>query len=80
MEGYTSDGLLILQLTVMGLLSFKGLLTAAAAVLPLVPITLWIKIRLASKPLPDLKRGSDYAYPLLLQPLSLAGPDPHWLP
>ncbi|KAI9281595.1 hypothetical protein BY458DRAFT_499058 [Sporodiniella umbellata] len=47
MTRYTSDGLLIFQLTVVGLLYLKGMLTAATAVLPLIIITIWSKVKLS---------------------------------
>ncbi|KAG1458749.1 hypothetical protein G6F56_006322 [Rhizopus delemar] len=46
MVRYTSDGLLIFQLTVVGLLYLKGVLTAATAVLPLFIFTIWSKVKL----------------------------------
>ncbi|ORE10189.1 DUF221-domain-containing protein [Rhizopus microsporus var. microsporus] len=46
MARYTSDGLLIFQMTVVGILYLKGVLTAATAVLPLIIFTAWAKIRL----------------------------------
>ncbi|ORE22507.1 DUF221-domain-containing protein [Rhizopus microsporus] len=46
MVRYTSDGLLIFQMTVVGILYLKGVLTAATAVLPLIIFTAWAKIRL----------------------------------
>ncbi|ORY98651.1 hypothetical protein BCR43DRAFT_454859 [Syncephalastrum racemosum] len=47
MASYTSDGLLIFQLTMVGLLYLKGALIAATAILPLLFFTVWAKIRLA---------------------------------
>ncbi|ORX58762.1 DUF221-domain-containing protein [Hesseltinella vesiculosa] len=44
---YSSDGLLIFQLTMVGLLYLKGVLPAATAVLPLIIFTVWAKIRLS---------------------------------
>ncbi|CAO3629148.1 unnamed protein product [Cunninghamella echinulata] len=44
---YTSDGLLIFQLTMVGLLYLKGVLAAATAILPLIIFTVWMKIKLS---------------------------------
>lgn len=46
MASYTSDGLLIFQLTMVGLLYLKGALVAATAILPLLFFTVWAKVRL----------------------------------
>ncbi|KAG1137070.1 hypothetical protein G6F37_011396 [Rhizopus arrhizus] len=46
MTRYTSDGLLIFQLTVVGILYLKSVLTAATAVLPLIIFTIWTKVKL----------------------------------
>jgi hypothetical protein len=42
---YTSDGLLIFQLTMVGLLYLKGILPAATALLPLIIFTVYAKIK-----------------------------------
>ncbi|ORZ17081.1 hypothetical protein BCR42DRAFT_295349, partial [Absidia repens] len=42
MARYTSDGLLIFQLTMVGLLYLKGVLSAATAILPLIVFTIWM--------------------------------------
>ena len=47
MAGYTSDGLVIFQLTMTGLLYLKGAIMPATAVVPLTLITIWAKIKLA---------------------------------
>ncbi|KAG2217831.1 hypothetical protein INT45_006796, partial [Circinella minor] len=47
MAGYTSDGLVIFQLTMTGLLYLKGAIMPATAVIPLTLITIWAKIKLA---------------------------------
>ncbi|KAL0083953.1 hypothetical protein J3Q64DRAFT_1638529, partial [Phycomyces blakesleeanus] len=44
---YTSDGLIIFQLTMVGLLYLKGVPAAATALLPLIVITLWAKWKLS---------------------------------
>ncbi|KAI8146520.1 hypothetical protein BJV82DRAFT_389524 [Fennellomyces sp. T-0311] len=46
MAGYTSDGLLIFQLTMTGLLYLKAALSAATAILPLTLFTIWAKVQL----------------------------------
>lgn len=46
MARYTSDGLLIFQLTMVGLLYLKGVLSAATAILPLIVFTIWMKVKL----------------------------------
>ncbi|KAI8991400.1 hypothetical protein BDF20DRAFT_811307, partial [Mycotypha africana] len=46
MARYTSDGLLIFQLTMVGLLYLKGVIAAATAILPLVVFTIWAKMKL----------------------------------
>ncbi|CEP17519.1 hypothetical protein [Parasitella parasitica] len=43
---YTSDGLLIFQLTMVGLLYLKGVLAAATTILPLIVFTVWFKVKL----------------------------------
>lgn len=43
---YTSDGLIIFQLTMIGLLYLKGVLSAATTVLPLLIFTIWTKVKL----------------------------------
>ncbi|KAI8087916.1 uncharacterized protein B0P05DRAFT_577814 [Gilbertella persicaria] len=43
---YTSDGLLIFQLTMVGLLYLKGVLAAATTLLPLIIFTVWFKVKL----------------------------------
>ncbi|KAI8983528.1 hypothetical protein BDB01DRAFT_760506 [Pilobolus umbonatus] len=43
---YTSDGLLIFQFTMVGLLYLKDVLPAATAILPLIVFTIWTKIKL----------------------------------
>jgi hypothetical protein len=43
---YTSDGLIIYQLTMTGLLYLKGVLSAATTILPLLIFTVWTKIKL----------------------------------
>lgn len=42
---YTSDGLLIFQLTMVGLLYLKGVLAAATTLVPLVVFTVWVKMK-----------------------------------
>lgn len=49
MAGYTSDGLLIFQMTVMGLLYLKGVWIAATAIIPLAVFTVWAKIKLSKQ-------------------------------
>ncbi|KAI9317419.1 hypothetical protein BX666DRAFT_1619285 [Dichotomocladium elegans] len=49
MGSYTSDGLVISQLTMVGLLYLKGVLMAATAVLPILVFTLWAKVKLAKQ-------------------------------
>ncbi|KAG0192109.1 hypothetical protein DFQ28_010108 [Apophysomyces sp. BC1034] len=46
MARYTSDGLIIFQLTMVGLLYLKGVLAAATALLPLIVFTVWTKYKL----------------------------------
>ncbi|KAI8362691.1 hypothetical protein EDC96DRAFT_444876 [Choanephora cucurbitarum] len=43
---YTSDGLLIFQFTMVGLLYLKGVLAAATSLVPLVVFTVWCKVKL----------------------------------
>lgn len=43
---YTSDGLLIFQFTMVGLLYLKGVLAAATTILPLIIFTVWFKVKL----------------------------------
>ncbi|KAL9554971.1 hypothetical protein MBANPS3_002573 [Mucor bainieri] len=43
---YTSDGLLIFQFTMVGLLYLKGVLAAATTILPLIIFTVWCKVKL----------------------------------
>ncbi|KAI9475882.1 MAG: hypothetical protein EXX96DRAFT_486591 [Benjaminiella poitrasii] len=45
MARYTSDGLIIFQSTMMGLLYLKGVPAAATSILPLIVFTVWIKIK-----------------------------------
>lgn len=45
MTRYTSDGLLIFQFTMVGLLYLKGVIPAATAVLPLIIFTVWFKVK-----------------------------------
>jgi hypothetical protein len=45
MAGYTSDGLIIYQLTMIGLLYLKGVLSAATTILPLLIFTVWTKVK-----------------------------------
>ncbi|KAI8364721.1 uncharacterized protein BYT42DRAFT_590150 [Radiomyces spectabilis] len=45
MARYTSDGLLIFQLTMVGLFYLKGVLSAATAILPLIIFTIWTKVK-----------------------------------
>ncbi|KAF7726265.1 hypothetical protein EC973_008975 [Apophysomyces ossiformis] len=47
MARYTSDGLIIFQLTMVGLLYLKGVLAAATAILPLIVFTIWTKYKLS---------------------------------
>ena len=49
MAGYTSDGLLIFQMTMMGLLYLKGVWIAATAIIPLCVFTVWAKIKLSKQ-------------------------------
>ncbi|KAI8086133.1 uncharacterized protein BX664DRAFT_334989 [Halteromyces radiatus] len=46
MARYTSDGLLIFQLTMVGLFYLKGVLSAATAILPVIVFTIWMKVKL----------------------------------
>lgn len=48
MTRYTSDGLLIFQFTMVGLLYLKGVIPAATAILPLIIFTIWVKVKLNS--------------------------------
>lgn len=48
MTRYTSDGLLIFQFTMVGLLYLKGVIPAATAILPLIIFTIWFKVKLNS--------------------------------
>lgn len=43
---YTSDGLLIFQFTMVGLLYLKGVLAAATSLVPLIVFTIWYKVKL----------------------------------
>ncbi|KAI9245645.1 hypothetical protein BDA99DRAFT_527753 [Phascolomyces articulosus] len=47
MAGYTSDGLVIFQLTMTGLLYLKGAIMPATGIVPLTLITIWAKIKLS---------------------------------
>jgi hypothetical protein len=46
MTQYTSDGLLIFQFTMVGLLYLKSVIPAATAILPLIIFTVWFKVKL----------------------------------
>lgn len=46
MTRYTSDGLLIFQFTMVGLLYLKSVIPAATAILPLIIFTVWFKVKL----------------------------------